>query len=134
METEAKRRAEDCDISRIQTAFDKCLKEGGIKWPKLRLDKFVFKPAGANSRNVGAIYVTENKEYLGKVQDGQFFPTGACSEDQQKRIIEAASDPAKAAKAYGQRVGQCSVCGRELTNAVSIANGIGPICASRFGF
>jgi len=45
-----------------------------------------------------------------------------------------AKDPSAAARAYGLRTGQCSICGRELTNAESRARGIGPICAERFGF
>ena len=32
---------------------------------------------------------------------------------------------------YGKLYGQCCVCGRTLTNEVSIAAGIGPICLSR---
>lgn len=36
------------------------------------------------------------------------------------------------AKAFGRNTGTCCVCGRELTNAASIAAGIGPICANRF--
>jgi hypothetical protein len=36
------------------------------------------------------------------------------------------------AKAHGRRTGVCCQCGKELTNPVSIREGIGPICASRF--
>lgn len=36
-----------------------------------------------------------------------------------------------AAKAYGALYGSCAVCGRTLTNEVSIEAGIGPICSSR---
>jgi hypothetical protein len=51
------------------------------------------------------------------------------------RIIAAAiADPAAAAKAYGLRTGECCICGRTLTNRVSIDAGIGPICAGRWGF
>lgn len=35
------------------------------------------------------------------------------------------------AKAYGALYGQCVVCGRTLTNEVSIEASIGPVCASR---
>lgn len=33
---------------------------------------------------------------------------------------------------YGRKTGQCIECGRQLTNPVSVAAGIGPICAGRF--
>lgn len=36
------------------------------------------------------------------------------------------------AKAYGATTGFCCVCGRLLTNEKSVADGIGPICASKF--
>lgn len=35
------------------------------------------------------------------------------------------------AKAYGVEYGICCVCGRLLTNEVSVAEGIGPICSGR---
>lgn len=36
------------------------------------------------------------------------------------------------AKEYGKVTGTCCNCGRLLTNEESIANGIGPICATKF--
>lgn len=36
------------------------------------------------------------------------------------------------AKAFGVQTGRCMICGRELTNPDSIAQGIGPICAGGF--
>lgn len=105
-----------------------------VKKPAMRLDSFVFKAAGDKTANAGAIYVTEDGEYLGKVMGGKFLRVGACSDDQQARIIAAASNPAEAAKAYGQRTGNCSICGRELTAEESIERFIGPICIQKFGF
>lgn len=35
------------------------------------------------------------------------------------------------AKEYGALYGTCCVCGRTLTDEVSIANGIGPVCAGK---
>ena len=37
----------------------------------------------------------------------------------------------EAAQKFGQLYGVCCVCGRTLTNEVSIAAGIGPICSGR---
>jgi hypothetical protein len=36
------------------------------------------------------------------------------------------------AKAYGRVTGTCCVCSRRLTDENSIAEGIGPVCASKF--
>lgn len=40
--------------------------------------------------------------------------------------------PLEEAKRFGQLYGVCCVCGRTLTDETSIAEGIGPICGSRF--
>jgi len=40
--------------------------------------------------------------------------------------------PLNASVRYGRAIGACGRCGRTLTDADSIANGIGPICASKF--
>lgn len=37
----------------------------------------------------------------------------------------------KAAESYGKRFGRCSICGRTLSNPVSVAEGMGPICSGR---
>lgn len=107
-----------------------------VKKPAMRLDTFVFKAAGDKSANAGGIYVTEKQGdesvYLGKVLGGKFLRVGACTDDQQARIIAAASDPTAAAIAYGQRTGNCSICGRELTAEESLSRFIGPICSSNF--
>lgn len=122
-------------IAAIETAFGTA-KGNGIKWPKLRLADFVFSPAGANSANAGAVYVKskESDQYLGKIKEGRFLRSRECSETQERTVIEVASDPEAAAVAYGRRSGQCSVCGRELSNKESVDRGIGPICAEKYGW
>lgn len=130
------------DVTRLEAAFQRARDSAaqdreGLKFLHLRLDTFVFSPAGAHSRNPGALYVKENLDtsvYLGKIQGGRFSRSGDCTDDQERRIVAAASDPAAAAKTYGLRTGSCSICGRELTNRASIDLGIGPICAARWGF
>lgn len=129
----AQRQGAAIEIGRIEEAFDHA-REQGLKRLRLHLDSFKFKPAGDNSANKGGIYVTEGEAYLGKVLGGKFLRTRECSDEQEKRIVAAAADPAAAAKAYGQRTGTCCVCGRELTAEESIERFIGPICASKYGF
>jgi len=122
-------------VGAIEVAFNKA-KEAGIKFPKLRLDTFVFSPAGENSKNAGAIYI-KNKEdgvYLGKVAGGRLFTSRDCTTEASERIVAVASDPKQAAVAYGQKFGKCAICARQLTDADSIKLGIGPICAEKYGF
>lgn len=121
-------------IAAIETAFGNA-KDNGVRHPKLRLAELIFSPAGANSKNAGAVYVkTRDDQYLGKISGGRFFRVRECSDEQERTVIEVASDPKQAAIAYGRRYGSCSVCGRELTNHTSIDAGIGPICAEKYGW
>ena len=122
-------------VEAIEVAFNTA-KQAGVKRPKLRLDTFVFSPAGENSNNAGAIYI-KNKEdglYLGKVMGGRLFTSRDCTTEAAERIVAVSSDPKQAAVAYGMKFGACSVCGRQLTDSDSVARGIGPICAENYGF
>ena len=122
-------------VEAIEVAFNTA-KQAGVKRPKLRLDTFVFSPAGENSNNAGAIYI-KNKEdglYLGKVMGGRLFTSRDCTTEAAERIVAVSSDPKQAAVAYGMKFGACSVCGRTLTDSDSVARGIGPICAENYGF
>lgn len=47
-------------------------------------------------------------------------------------LAAIAQDPKAASIRYGQELGKCGVCNRTLTDADSIAAGIGPICAEKF--
>jgi Family of unknown function (DUF6011) len=106
----------------------------GIKRPKLRLDTFVFSRAPDTGRNAGSIYVTQDGKYLGKITEGRFYAARECDDPTRGRVVAVASDPHAAAKAYGQRTGSCSCCGRELTDPQSIAAHVGPICAEKYGW
>jgi hypothetical protein len=117
----------------VEQAFNKA-KAAGIQRPKLRLENFTFSPAPVTGKNAGAIYVKEGEAYLGKVINGRLFAAFNCTPEQEKRIAEVSRDPLNAAIAFGKKFGKCSVCARTLTDAESIARGIGPICAERFGW
>jgi hypothetical protein len=128
------------DIAKLEATFQ-VAKDHGINQPKLRLGLYLFKVASALGNNAGAIWVTlaaknefGEREYLGKIKDGRFQPSRACTAEQAAEIEDVAAHPAEAAKAYGQRTGMCCVCGRTLTKNESIDAMIGPICAEKYGF
>lgn len=50
----------------------------------------------------------------------------------ERLLLKVLADPVGAAQRYGLELGECSVCGRTLTDADSRAAGIGPKCAERY--
>lgn len=106
----------------------------GIKRPKLILDTFKFTLAPQSGKNPGAIYVKQETEYLGKIQNAKFVCSSVCGDERREKVIALAADPAAAAKAHGLKTGICSCCGRALTDPKSVAAGIGPVCAKNYGW
>ena len=47
-------------------------------------------------------------------------------------LLAIEADPERAAVLYGKASGNCSICGRDLTDPESIERGIGPICAGKY--
>jgi galactokinase/mevalonate kinase-like predicted kinase len=127
---ERQRNIVSIDLSNVKKIFDKA--HEAIKNPKFRVDNMVLSRAPDNGRNAGAIYVKVDGEYAGKVTGGYWLPFKA-PEGTLEKLQEIAKDPLGSAVAYGKRTGNCSACGRDLTNHGSIEKGIGPICAERWG-
>ncbi|WP_239482855.1 DUF6011 domain-containing protein [Paraburkholderia sp. C35] len=123
-------------VERIVTAFTNA-QESGLKYPKMFLADFTFALA-MSGRSAGSIWVTEGFKrggrYLGKVADGKFIASDACTAAERTKVLDVCADPKQAAEAFGKETGRCACCGRELTDPESIANSIGPICAGRYGF
>jgi hypothetical protein len=129
---------EPSQFEALFAAFE-AAKSKGAKRLTLRFEGINVKP----NRDLSALWVTSQTEkeegnyglqpkYLGKVT-----PQGCDSRlsDTVKEIIMgAANDPLNAAIKYGKVSGECSCCGRELTDPRSIERGIGPICATKFGW
>lgn len=84
--------------------------------------------------NKGYLYVyDERNNYVGKISDkGVLMPSGYVSEDVKNILLEANENLFELAKIYGHETGNCSVCGRTLSDPLSIQMGIGPVCAKRF--
>jgi len=74
----------------------------------------------------------QQAKYLGKVTRQQI--DSRLSDDVKEVILSASKDPLTAAIRYGKVSGECSCCGRELTDPQSIDQGIGPVCARKFGW
>lgn len=125
------------------------IKASGNEWPNVRLafhdHPLHFSVAGSKARFPGAINLTDggsygqNKWYGRITADGVFSPAEAARnlESEDKRELWALlqrlrdGDAEQVFAEYGKRFGVCCVCGRELTNEQSVADGIGPICKKK---
>lgn len=115
----------------VQQMYDK-VKSPGRKFT-LRLP-MVTVATVTKGANKGYLYVfDENNNYVGKITDkGVLMPSGNVSEDAKNILLEANENLFELAKIYGHETGMCSVCGRTLSDDLSIQMGIGPVCAKRF--
>lgn len=121
------------ETDNLMSAFD-AAKATGLKRPKMRFEAFEASLAPANGKNAGAVYLKAGETYLGKIAGGKLHTTRDCDDATRAAIVATMADPLAAAVAFGKRTGRCCCCGRELTDPVSVANGIGPICEESFGF
>ena len=131
--------AKTVDIFKIEAAFEAARKHArndgeGIKWLRLNLGDFTFSDAPASGQFEACIFVKAGSINLGRIVKSKFHRFAACDDATEAKVIEAASDPFAAAKAFGQRTGTCCCCGRELTNENSRREGIGPVCATKHGW
>lgn len=132
---------DDSKVSQFEALFNafEAAKGKGAKRLTLRFNGVNVKP----NRDLTALWVTSQTEkeqgnyglqpkYLGKVTRSGC--DSRLSDTVKEVILEASSDPLTAAIKYGKVSGECSCCGRELTDPQSIQRGIGPICAEKFGW
>ena len=120
---------------------------GTLKLPKVLVDadgtSLRLTVAGGRSRAPGSIVVTsaarsyDDRAFYGRImQDGTVRFGRDVGSDVKRTIgaalVKLAEDPEGAARAYGQRLGQCCFCGLTLSDPSSIRVGYGPICAKHF--
>lgn len=74
--------------------------------------------------------------YVGKIVNAQ--ATIYCQQPEHKIVTdtldELERDPLAMVMKYGLMSGHCCVCNRDLTDEVSVKEGIGPICKRYFSF
>lgn len=121
------------NVTALEEAFAKAA--GSQKRaPKLYVNGMKIYPAKADSQNAGALYVCGGPGYLGKVLGGKFFRSRECTTEMEAVVLAVLADPKGMAIKHGILTKECSVCGITLTDPDSIAAGIGPICATKFGW
>ncbi len=112
-------------------------KAAGLKYPALTFEEVTFKLAGDNSKNPGHLYVTAGKkygsDYYGKVTPaGVFQAAWGCPPFIAEVVKKVGADPLGQSIAHGKKTGNCACCNKALTDPVSVAQGIGPVCYKRF--
>jgi hypothetical protein len=120
------------DVSAIERLFATA-RASGLKRPVFRAAGIEISQAPATGINAGALYVKAGGTYQGKVANGAFLQVRAALASTSAAVLAIAADPLGQATMHGKLTGSCSCCGRELTDPVSVANGIGPICARKWG-
>jgi len=134
------------DATKIEQAFavarEKAFRPGQdgqfMKPLKLRAANAVdvqFTPGSVGSKWEGMLFAkTLDDKKLGWIKDGKFTARFECSPVEQEAVLSCAADPEGAVVAFAKAWKLCGVCSRTLTNDVSIARGIGPVCAEKFGW
>ncbi len=137
------------DVRKIEEAFATAKQNAarpgqrGIMIKPLRMTsteatgKFTIRvrPGSEGSQWEGMLFVkAEDGRKLGSIKNGQFTKNRECTDAEAAAVIECCNDPQGSVLAYAKAYSACGICGRGLLNDVSIARGIGPICAARFGF
>lgn len=131
--TASEKKSGEVDISKIEALFATA-QSNGLKRPKFYAGDVKISLAGAHSVNTGALYVVRDPDvYQGKIMNGMFKASRDCATDTLEALRALAENPSDYARMTGKQTGRCCCCGRELTDPESIANGIGPICADKWG-
>ena len=129
------------DFGAIAELF-KTAKANGTKYPKItfKIDGQTVKLAlaGDRAKLPGSVNVTDGRPFgentwFGRIVDGKFQPSKSATEEIVNFLKTFAADPAKVAKEYGHKNGCCCFCSKELTDARSVHEGYGPVCAKKFG-
>lgn len=128
--TEREESAQPINTTALQTAFDKAAAQN--RRVALWIGTVRIKPARSRP---GILYVVDKATdtYLGKVGGGKFTASRE-GRDREPEVLKILQDPKAAAIEHGKLTGACAVCSRTLTDASSIAAGIGPVCATKMGW
>lgn len=120
------------DLTRIRELFD-AAQESGLLKPALIIGSLKLSLAPHTGNNAGCLYVKDNGNYAGKINPyGKFLAIREARAEIASELQALAADPLAALSAHGHQTGQCSCCGRPLTNPESVKLGIGPICGGRW--
>lgn len=106
----------------------------GLKKPAIRLGGGVKIKYMSRGTNAGGCWVTIGEDLAGKIDaNGVFTTRHAKGAWLTELMVSTNADVESALVSYGRETCSCSCCGLPLTNELSVALGIGPICREKFG-
>lgn len=122
------------DISKLVDAYE-TVKSNGLKRFRFIVGNLRISSAPESGVNAGHFYVKEDDNYIGKIKpNGESALFSNVDSLVIDKLHEIFDDPIGEAIKHGKGSGECSCCGRELTDQESIDRGIGPICAKNWGW
>lgn len=95
--------------------------------------KLRVKHPGKDSKYHGWVFVDDGAHYGSGQKYGSQRPGGVYNGIVREQLRAILADPLAAQIAYGKLTGVCGHCGRPLEDEASVARGIGPVCAEKFG-
>lgn len=95
--------------------------------------KIRVKHPGKDSKYHGWVFVDDGAHYGSGQKYGSQRPGGKYRGMIVEQLRAILADPYEAQVAYGKLTGVCGHCGRPLEDAESVARGIGPVCAEKYG-
>lgn len=123
----AQKPASGLDLSKVPSGYYSV--PNGATRLKVKIQQ--IKSAG---RWAGYTFVSDGAVYGQARRYGLQAPGQSYSGEIRDQLAIIALNPRAASAAYGRLTGTCGVCGRHLEDETSVANGIGPVCASRMGW
>lgn len=109
---------------------------GKVRWTHDGM-QYAIAMAGGRAKHPGSLNVTDG----GSFEDGQWYGRISTTGEAQLRdetpraaLDALVASPEAVVAEHGRITGRCGICGRELTDPVSIERGIGPVCAEKGGW
>ena len=126
-ELDKRRKTQDFPIIRIPYKNEKNETE------KIYISYFAEKLESGRKRNDNILTIknqTTGKRLMKVSRNGIVIPDKVAKQivPVLQVFVRFSKDTKKAILNYGLETGECSICGRELTNSESIRRGIGPVC------
>jgi len=81
---------------------------------------------------VGIVAPVFGQGTYGVIESGRLKRFAGLTDEMLALLLDVEARGLEAVQEIGRATGRCAICSRMLTNAESIAAGIGPICAERF--